>query len=157
MTETSRFLDRFDRVDGEIGVNYLLCGGEVTILDEVVWPISIAGNSPTLASASRKVQVFYNASALDGPNYAVRAVWSHVAELPGIRPITELLVEAAQDPAFTVLARIPSSLRSQRYSSAAASPITGTLAEIRNQRTNELPLMRPTMPPARPKQRAMKT
>src|SRR4051794_10968806 len=44
---------------------------------------------------------------------------------------------------------------STRYSTAATSPTKGTIAAIRNQRKNELPLMRPTMPPARPKHTAM--
>ena len=35
--------------------------------------------------------------------------------------------------------------------------MNGTIAAIRNQRKNELPLILPTMPPASPKQSAMTT
>src|SRR5947209_3900409 len=35
------------------------------------------------------------------------------------------------------------------------SPITGTIALIRNHRKNELPFIRPMTPPARPKKKAM--
>src|SRR5687768_4347060 len=48
-----------------------------------------------------------------------------------------------------------SSSRSLRYSSAASSPPIGTIAEIRNQRTNEEPLTLPTIPPDRPKKKQM--
>src|SRR5437764_13339257 len=40
---------------------------------------------------------------------------------------------------------------------AASNPNTGTSPEIKNQRKNELPLIRPTMPPAKPKPSAIAT
>src|SRR3954447_15283990 len=46
---------------------------------------------------------------------------------------------------------------STRYITAASSPTNGGIAAIRNQRKNELPLMRPMMPPASPKHTAMMT
>jgi len=109
MPETSKFVDRFDREDGPVGPNYLLACGEALILDEVVWPVTILDQfSPDRLNPThdRKVQVLYQASLLDGPNYAARAVWSHLAELPGIQPISQLLAQATQDPSFTILARM---------------------------------------------------
>jgi hypothetical protein len=49
------------------------------------------------------------------------------------------------------------SSRSKRYSSAASRPPIGSSPEIRNQSTNELPLILPTMPPASAKHSAMTT
>jgi hypothetical protein len=109
MSETSKFVDKFDREDGPVGPNYLLACGEALILDEIVWPVTVLDQvSPELLNPThdRKVQVLYQASLLDGPNYAVRAVWSHLAELPGIQPISQLLAKATQDPSFTILVRM---------------------------------------------------
>src|SRR3954466_2280402 len=44
---------------------------------------------------------------------------------------------------------------STRYMTAASSPMNGGIAAMRNQRRNELPLMRPITPPASPKNRQM--
>lgn len=109
MPETSKFVDKFDREDGPVGPNYLLACGEALILDEVVWPVTVLEQfSPDRLSPThdRKVQVLYQASLMDGPNYAARVVWSHLAELPGIQPISQLLAQATQDPSFTILARM---------------------------------------------------
>ena len=48
-----------------------------------------------------------------------------------------------------------SSSLSTRYSTAATSPRTGTIAEITNHSQNELPFILPMTPPARPKKKAM--
>jgi hypothetical protein len=109
MPEVSRFLDKFDRTDGPIGSNYTEACGSVEIFDEAAWPVEVqVDQSPQILSpdSNRKVQVLYSGADLDGPNYAARAVWFHVGELPGIQPIDELLVQTGTDPSFTILARM---------------------------------------------------
>lgn len=109
MAQVSKFVDRFDREDGPIGSNYTVACGAVELLDESVWPIEIIpSTSPdTVTSSSRqKVQSLLTGSSLDGNNYAARAVFSHLKELPGIQPISQLLIQSNLDPSFTVLARM---------------------------------------------------
>lgn len=108
---TQGFLDRFDREDGEIGSNYLIPCGDVTIFDQSVLPVDldeiVSGLSPILdGTTDGKTQVLYNASPMDGPDYVVRGVWSHDAGLLGERELDELLSLASSDPSFTLLVRM---------------------------------------------------
>lgn len=105
----AKHLDRFDRVDGPIGSDYTVVCGQVEIFDEAVWPVEVitTGSPDTINRNSLfKVQALLTKSTLDGSNYAVRGVWAHVKELPGIEPISQLLIQANQDPSFTLLARM---------------------------------------------------
>lgn len=104
---TSRFLDKFARVDGAIGSNYTVPCGGVLISDEAVIPIDAAvvesGFSPLLPNVTaRKTQVFYTAQAMDGSDYVVRGTWAHDGETPSaIDPDT-----VNTDCSFTLLARM---------------------------------------------------
>jgi hypothetical protein len=109
MAATARFVDMFDRADGEIGDNYTVVCGDVELLDETIWPVEvIPTTSPDIISNSsrQKVQALVTGSTMDGANYAARAVFSHLKELPGIQPISQLLIQANLDPSFTILARM---------------------------------------------------
>lgn len=108
---TSSFRDRFDRVDGPIGGNYLVPCGQVTIFDGAVLPVTDgegnSGLSPVLdGTTDEKTQVFYVAEAMDRRDYVVRCVWSHDSSILGERPLSDLLTLTDTDPAFTVLARM---------------------------------------------------
>lgn len=108
---TQEFRDRFDRVDGLIGPNYLIACGNATIFDEAVLPVTEgvgnSGMSPQLAGTTEaRTQVLYNAEALDSKDQVIRCVWSHDAEILGERPLDELVNLTTQDPRFTLLARM---------------------------------------------------
>lgn len=104
---TSRFIDKFNRADGEIGSNYLVPCGGVTISDEAVIPINgevvESGFSPLLPGVtSQKTQVLYNAEAMDREDYVVRGTWAHDGETP-----SELDPATVNTPnSFTLLARM---------------------------------------------------
>jgi hypothetical protein len=104
---TQRFLDKFDRADGGIGVNYTVPCGAVELFDESILPVDVQAaqvGSPVLDSTTeQKTQVLFTADDLDGPDYAVRAVWSHLQDFIGI---ATLLTETQNDPAFTLMARM---------------------------------------------------
>jgi hypothetical protein len=97
---TSRFQDKFDRADGDIGSNYLIPCGGVEIFDEAVLPVDLdeAGASPVSldGTTDQKTQVLYNAEIVDGPDYVVRGIWAH-------DPLTPTGTTA---PSFTVCARM---------------------------------------------------
>lgn len=100
---TSRFEDRFNRVDGDIGTNYLIACGGVIISDEAVVPIDAtqvaSGISPIFPAGvtAQKTQVFLSSQAMDGPDYVVRGVWAHDEVTPtGVNAV----------PSFTLLARM---------------------------------------------------
>lgn len=102
---TSRFQDKFDRDDGELGSNYTIPCGGAAIFDEVVLPVNIeevqSGQSPILeGTTDQKAQVLYTGATLDFNDYAVRAVWSRLAESYATEDGTQ------NDPSFTILARM---------------------------------------------------
>jgi len=107
---TSRFIDKFDRADGEIGDNYTQACGGVIIADEAVIPINAAeipsGISPQFPFPSdvtaRKTQVLYTADAMDGPDYVVRGTFAHDGEDPSALDTGEITTA----PSFTLLARM---------------------------------------------------
>lgn len=103
--------DKFDRVDGDIGTNWTVPCGNVTIFDESVYPVSAdeatSGLSPVLeGTTERRTQVLWTGTELDGPDQVVRAVWSHVPEIIGEIDISQLITRATTDPSFTVVARM---------------------------------------------------
>jgi hypothetical protein len=104
---TSRWQDKFDRVDGSIGSNYsVVCGG-VIISDEAVIPIDatqiLSGFSPLLPHLTAlKTQVFFIAEAMDGPDYVVRTTWAHDDIAASALDPTGV----ASAPSFTALARM---------------------------------------------------
>ncbi len=105
----AKHLDRFDRTDGPIGSDYTVVCGAVEILDEGVWPVEVlvAGSPDILNTTSLfKVQALLTRDQMDRADYAVYGVWSHLKELPGMQPISQLLTQANQDPSFTLLARM---------------------------------------------------
>jgi hypothetical protein len=110
---TASYTDRFDRVDGEIGTNYLVPCGNVTIFDESVYPVDDTpaagqtGLSPILeGTTARKTQVLLTGVEMDGPDQVVRCVYSHTPEIIGDVDISELCARSKSDPTFTVLARM---------------------------------------------------
>ena len=105
---TSRFQDKFDREDGEVGLDYLVPCGGVQISDGAVIPIDAtqveSGVSPLFGpgTTAQKTQVFLNAQTMDSPDYVVRGTWAHdeidddlTADLP---PSITLLARMSKDP-----------------------------------------------------------
>lgn len=107
---TPRFLDRFDRQDGQLGSAYLVPCGAAMIFDERVIPVTLegtSGQSPVVfGTTAKKTQVLYVDNALDSPDQAIYCVWSHLGEIPGFVDIAQLLALATEDPSFTILARM---------------------------------------------------
>jgi hypothetical protein len=96
---TSRFIDKYDRVDGDIGDNYLIPCGGVEIFDEAVLPVDIDRVASPVSFddlTDQKTQVLYNEEAMDGPDQMIRAVWAH-------DPVT---LTGTTDPSFTILGRM---------------------------------------------------
>jgi len=102
---THQFIDEFDRVDGEVGPDYIIACGGAALFDEVVLPVDIdevnSGQSPALqGTTDQKSQVLYTSDILDNNDYAVRAVWSRMSatytDESGL----------VNDPSFTILARM---------------------------------------------------
>lgn len=100
---TSTYEDKFEREDGEIGSDYLIPCGSVSIADEAVIPIGLSGDSPdTYELAKAKTQVLMVESDMDSPDQVVRGVWARDLNPPtGGAPLT-----VDSDPAFTLLARM---------------------------------------------------
>lgn len=104
---TSRFLDRFDRVDGDIGDAYTIACGGVTISDQSVVPVDadvvVSGFSPFIPGVTaQKTQVLYTSEAMDTPNYVVRGTFAHDGETG-----SELDPATVDTPnSFTLLARM---------------------------------------------------
>lgn len=104
---TSRFLDKYDRADGDIGTDYLVPCGGVQISDEAVVPVDTAqiesGLSPLFGpgTTALKTQVLFNSDTMDGPDYVVRGTWSHDDTEPsgGDTAVTTA-------PSFTLMARM---------------------------------------------------
>jgi len=104
---TSRFQDKYDRQDGDIGTDYLIPCGAVQISDEAVLPIDVlqidSGMSPLFGpgTTAQKTQVLMNVQAMDSSDYVVRGAWCHdlvdesTASLP---PSITLLARMSKDP-----------------------------------------------------------
>lgn len=93
--------DKFDRADGEIGTNYTVPCGLVSISDEAVIPIGLSGISPeTYLPAREKTQVLYTAENMDNADMVVRGVWARDPD-----QVTSV-VGITGDPSFTLLARM---------------------------------------------------
>ncbi len=105
---TSRFQDKFDRADGQIGSNYTVACGGVIISDEAVIPLNAAeiqsGLSPLFGprTTALKTQVLYTAESMDGPNYVVRGTWAH----DHVSPSNLDPGGVTTAPSFTLLARM---------------------------------------------------
>jgi hypothetical protein len=105
---TSRFIDKFERADGEIGSNYTVACGGVLISDQAVIPINgervVSGVSPLFPAGvtSLKTQVLFTAEAMDRSDYVVRGTWAHDgAEASAADPST-----VTTPSSFTLLARM---------------------------------------------------
>ena len=96
---TSRFIDKFDRVDGDIGSNYLIPCGGVEIFDEAVLPVDIDREASPISFddlTDQKTQVLFNAEPMDSSDQMIRGVWAHDLVTP----------TGTTDPSFTILARM---------------------------------------------------
>lgn len=104
---TSRFRDRYDRDDGDIGTDYIVPCGGVQISDEAVVPIDAieveSGLSPIFGpgTTALKTQVLFTSATMDGPDYVVRTTWAHDDTDPSSG---DTAVTSA--PSFTILARM---------------------------------------------------
>lgn len=95
------FQDKFNRTDGDVGANYLVACGEVSISDEAVLPIGLSGVSPETYDLTReKTQVLYIAQAMDNPNQVVRGVWARDPDQ------VTTVVGISGDPSFGLIARM---------------------------------------------------
>lgn len=104
---TDRFRDQFNRADGQIGSDWTLACGNLSIFDEAIRPVDTTGSSnPTNPSSpiqgltDERTQAFATA-VLDLPNMVVRGVWGHDEITPtGVTgdPSFSLLVRASKDP-----------------------------------------------------------
>jgi hypothetical protein len=107
---TSTVIDKFDRVDGPIGANWLIPCGNVTIFDESVYPVDStigSGPSPVLqGTTERRTQALQIGQTMDGPDQMIRAVYSHTPEIIGEINISQLCSEITTPPSFTVLVRM---------------------------------------------------
>lgn len=100
---TSTWEDKFDREDGDIGADYDVPCGLVSISDEAVIPVGLSGASPdTYLPTKEKTQVLYIAEEMDSPDQVVRGVWAR-----DLFPVTgQAPIPADSDPSFTLLARM---------------------------------------------------
>ncbi len=100
---TSTFEDAFTRPDGEIGEEFDVPCGLVSIADEAVIPVGLSGLSPdTYLPTKAKAQVLMVSEDMDSPDQVVRGVWSRdLNPATGAAPLPD-----ASDPSFTLLARM---------------------------------------------------
>ena len=100
---TSTWDDKFDRADGEIGADYEVPCGAVSISDQAVIPVGLSGSSPeTYLPTKAKTQVLYVAEEMDSPDQVIRGVWAR-----DLFPVTgQPPIPADSDPSFTLLARM---------------------------------------------------
>jgi hypothetical protein len=100
---SSTYSDKFDRVDGDIGSDYTVPCGAVSISDEAVIPVGLSGVSPeTYLPTKAKTQVLLTSEDMDSSDYVVRCVWARDLNPPtGGEPL-----DVASDPSFTLLARM---------------------------------------------------
>lgn len=100
---TSTWEDKFDREDGDIGANYEVPCGAVSISDQAVIPIGLSGTSPeTYLPTKAKTQVLYIAEEMDSPDQVLRGVWAR-----DLFPVTgQPPIPADSDPSFTLIARM---------------------------------------------------
>lgn len=100
---SSTYQDKFDREDGEIGSDYTVPCGAVSISDEAVIPVGLSGGSPdTYLPTKAKTQVLMVSEAMDSSDYVVRGVWAR-----DLNPATgQPPLDVESDPSYTVLARM---------------------------------------------------
>lgn len=100
---TSTYKDKFDRADGEIGENYSVPCGAVSIADEAVIPVGLTGVSPeSYLPTKAKTQVLMIAEEMDNPDQVIRCVWARDQNpATGQPPLDDV-----SDPSFTILARM---------------------------------------------------
>jgi hypothetical protein len=100
---TSTFQDKFDRIDGDIGSDYDIPCGAVSISDEAVIPVGLSGTSPEQYLPTKaKTQVLMVSDDMDSSDYIVRGVWARdLNPATGQPPLSDV-----SDPSFTLLARM---------------------------------------------------
>jgi hypothetical protein len=100
---TSTFQDKFDRTDGDIGSDYDIPCGAVSISDEAVIPVGLSGTSPEQYLPTKaKTQVLMVSDDMDSSDYIVRGVWARdLNPATGQPPLSDV-----SDPSFTLLARM---------------------------------------------------
>ena len=106
---TESFIDKFNRVDGEIGANYTVPCGSAYLLDEAVLPVDVGlvNGSVVLVTPLERCQVLYTADTLDSPDQTLRAVWGHDPVVPAgvdTAPSFSILARATKDPLVLDLA-----------------------------------------------------
>ena len=146
---TASWIDKFNRVDGEIGSNYTLPCGDVYIFDESVLPVKVeaVNGSEVLETPLERSQVLYTADTMDGPDQVLRAVWGHDNVTPtGVSkaPRFTILARATKDPLVLDLAPPGESpdCYDQFYGLRVTCPLDGSnpiLALVKKQPRNRAP------------------
>ena len=100
---TESFIDKFNRVDGELGTNYTIPCGYAYIFDEAVLPVKVEAinGSEILATPLERCQVLYTGDTMDGPDQVLRAVWGHDPVVPAgvdTPPSFSILARTTKDP-----------------------------------------------------------
>lgn len=100
---TNHFRDTFNRTDGQLGSNWTIPCGNLSIFDEAVRPVDSTGSatpttqlSPLDGLTDERTQAFYDGESLDLPHMVVRGIWGHDDVTPA---------SVTGDPSFTILAR----------------------------------------------------
>lgn len=138
----SRFQDKYDRDDGDIGTDYLVPCGGVQISDESVVPIDAAqiesGLSPIFGpgTTAQKTQVFLNSQTMDSPDYVVRGTWAHdeidPAPTANTAPSITLLARMSKDPLLYDLGVEEEPLcYDQGYGARVTFPLNGTAPTLK--------------------------
>ncbi len=139
---TSRFQDKYDRDDGDIGTNYLVPCGGVQISDQAVIPIDAdqveSGLSPLFGpgTTAQKTQVFLISQTMDGPDYVVRGTWAHDEIDPELQastaPSLTLLARMSKDPLLFDLGVDEEPLcYDQGYGARVTFPLDGTAPTLK--------------------------
>ena len=100
---TESFIDKFNRVDGELGTDYTIPCGYAYIFDESVLPVKVEAinGSDVLETPLERCQVLYTGDTMDAPDQVLRAVWGHDPVVPAgvdTPPSFSILARATKDP-----------------------------------------------------------
>lgn len=138
----SRYQDKYNRDDGDIGPDYLVPCGGVQISDEAVIPVDAAqvesGVSPIFGAGTtaQKTQVLFNAEPMDSSDYVGRITWAHDevddAEQANTEPSITILARMSKDPLLYDLGVEEEPLcYDQGYGARVTMPLDGTAPTLK--------------------------
>lgn len=130
------FRDSFNRDDGQLGVDWEVACGSMSIFDEAIRPVDTSGSvnptnpiSPIQGLTDERTQALYTSQTLDSPHQLVRAVWGHDPVTPtGVTgdPSFSLLARASKDPLLVDLGGEEAPLCfDQAYGLRVTCPLSG--------------------------------